>query len=108
MLTLIAALAILAVIAIATAIPPSDQLNPSSRSAGTLGTLALYTWLSDLGVNGSRAAARPPAQRPPQPCVALRRHARAPAPPHRVPKPRRQARPADLEAQVREPGVQRQ
>ena len=54
MLTLIAALAILAVIAIATAIPPSDQLNPSSRSAGTLGTLALYTWFSNLGLDVSR------------------------------------------------------
>ena len=50
-LTLIAALCILAVIAISSAIPPNDQANPSSRSAGSLGTLALYTWFSDLGLN---------------------------------------------------------
>jgi len=37
---LIAALCILAVIAISSAIPPNDQTNPSSRSAGSLGTLA--------------------------------------------------------------------
>ncbi len=54
MLTLIAALAILAVVAISTAIPPNDQLNPSSRSAGSLGTLALYTWFSDLGLDVGR------------------------------------------------------
>ena len=54
MLTLIAALGILAVIAITTAIPPNDQVNPSSRSAGTLGTLALYTWYSNLGLNVDR------------------------------------------------------
>jgi len=53
-LVLIAALCILAVIAISTAIPPNDQLNPSSRSAGTLGTLALYTWFSDLGLDVGR------------------------------------------------------
>jgi hypothetical protein len=54
MLTLIAALAILAVIAITTAIPPNDQLNPSSRSAGSVGTLALYTWFSNLGLDVNR------------------------------------------------------
>ncbi len=54
MLTLVAALCILAVIAISTAIPPNDQLNPSSRSAGTLGTLALYTWFSNLGLDVGR------------------------------------------------------
>lgn len=54
MLTLMAALAILAVIAITTAIPPNDQLNPSSRSAGTMGTLALYTWFSNLGLDVNR------------------------------------------------------
>src|SRR5580700_10505138 len=54
MLTLIAALGILAVIAITTAIPPNDQVNPSSRSAGSLGTLALYTWYSNLGLNVDR------------------------------------------------------
>jgi hypothetical protein len=41
-LVLIAAICILAVIAVASAIPPNDETNPSSRSAGTLGTLALY------------------------------------------------------------------
>jgi hypothetical protein len=57
MLTLLAALAILAVIAISSAIPPNDQLNPSSRSAGSLGTLALYTWFSDLGLDVGRISA---------------------------------------------------
>jgi len=54
MLTLIVALSILAVIAITTAIPPNDQLNPSSRSAGSLGTLAMYTWFSNLGLDVGR------------------------------------------------------
>jgi len=54
MLTLIAALCILAVIAISSAIPPNDQTNPSSRSAGSIGTLALYTWFSDLGLDVGR------------------------------------------------------
>lgn len=54
MLTLITALCILAVIAISSAIPPNDQTNPSSRSAGSLGTLALYTWFSDLGLDVGR------------------------------------------------------
>ena len=45
---------ILAVIAISSAIPPNDQANPSSRSAGSLGTLALYTWFSDLGLDVGR------------------------------------------------------
>lgn len=58
MLTLIAALCILAVIAISSAIPPNDQTNPSSRSAGSLGTLALYTWFSDLGLDVSRISGR--------------------------------------------------
>ena len=62
MLTLLVALGILAVIAISTAIPPNDQLNPSSRSAGTLGTLALYTWFSNLGLDTSRISARRPAR----------------------------------------------
>ena len=53
-LVLVAALAILAVIAISSAIPPNDQANPSSRSAGTLGTLALYTWFSRLGLDVNR------------------------------------------------------
>lgn len=54
MLILIAALCILAVIAISSAIPPNDQANPSSRSAGSLGTLALYTWFSNLGLDVGR------------------------------------------------------
>jgi hypothetical protein len=54
MLVLIAALCILGVIAISSAIPPNDQANPSSRSAGTLGTLALYTWFSNLGLDVGR------------------------------------------------------
>jgi hypothetical protein len=53
-LVLIAAICILAVIAVAAAIPPNDATNPSSRSAGTLGTLALYTWFADLGLNVNR------------------------------------------------------
>lgn len=53
-LVLIAALCILVVISVAAAIPPNDQNNPSSRSAGTLGTLALYTWYSRLGLDVSR------------------------------------------------------
>ncbi len=53
-LVLIAALCILVVISVAAAIPPNDQSNPSSRSAGTLGTLALYTWFSRLGLDVSR------------------------------------------------------
>lgn len=54
LLVLIAAICILAVIAVAAAIPPNDETNPSSRSAGTLGTLALYTWFADLGLNVDR------------------------------------------------------
>jgi hypothetical protein len=54
MLVLIAAICVLAVIAIAAAVPPNDQTNPSSRSAGTLGTLALYTWFSRLGLDVDR------------------------------------------------------
>ena len=53
-LVLIAAVCILAVIAVAAAIPPNDQTNPSSRSAGTLGTLALYTWFARLGLDVNR------------------------------------------------------
>jgi hypothetical protein len=54
MLVLIAGICIIAIIAIAAAVPPSDQANPSSRSAGTLGTLALYTWFSQLGLDVNR------------------------------------------------------
>jgi hypothetical protein len=53
-LVLIAGICVLAVIAIAAAVPPNDQTNPSSRSAGTLGTLAMYTWFSRLGLDVSR------------------------------------------------------
>jgi uncharacterized protein DUF4350 len=56
MLILIAAIGILVVIAIAAAIPPNDAGNPSSRSAGKLGTLALYTWFSGLGLDVNRIA----------------------------------------------------
>ena len=54
MLVLIAGICVIAIIAIAAAVPPSDQTNPSSRSAGTLGTLALYTWFSRLGLDVNR------------------------------------------------------
>jgi hypothetical protein len=56
MVVLIAAIGILVVIAIAAAIPPNDAGNPSSRSAGKLGTLALYTWFSRLGFDVNRIA----------------------------------------------------
>jgi len=52
---LVAALVTLAVIAVASAgISNTDENNPSSRSAGKLGTLALYTWLQDLGLQVHR------------------------------------------------------
>jgi hypothetical protein len=54
LLVLLAGICILAIISIAAAIPPNDQANPSSRSAGSLGTLALYTWFSRLGLDVSR------------------------------------------------------
>ena len=54
MLVLIAGICVLAIIAIAAAVPPNDQTNPSSRSAGTLGSLALYTWFSRLGLDVNR------------------------------------------------------
>jgi hypothetical protein len=53
-LTLIAAICILVVIAVAAAVPPNDATNPSSRSAGTLGTLALFTWFTRLGLDVNR------------------------------------------------------
>ena len=53
-LVLIVALVVLMGISVAAAIPPNDQNNPSSRSPGTLGTLALYTWFSQLGIDVSR------------------------------------------------------
>jgi hypothetical protein len=53
LLVLIVALVVVGVIAYAVAVPP-DQGNPSSRSAGKLGTLAAYTWLQRLGLPVSR------------------------------------------------------
>ena len=53
---LLVALVLIGVIAVAGAVPPSDDSNPSSRSAGRLGTLALYTWLGRLGLSVSRVS----------------------------------------------------
>lgn len=53
---LLAGLVIVAVLAAISIAPPSDDSDPSSRSAGRLGTLALYTWLSDLGLPVSRVS----------------------------------------------------
>ena len=53
---LLVALVIIAVLAALAITPPSDDTNPSSRSAGKLGTLALYTWLGELGLNVSRVS----------------------------------------------------
>src|SRR5437868_6565831 len=50
------AMVVVAVLAVAIAIPPSDNCDPSSRSAGKLGTLALYTWLGRLGLSVSRVS----------------------------------------------------
>jgi len=47
---LFAAVAVLAVFAALSALPPDDQTDPSSRAAGKAGTLALYTWFDDLGL----------------------------------------------------------
>ncbi|HEX6538553.1 MAG TPA: DUF4350 domain-containing protein [Candidatus Dormibacteraeota bacterium] len=52
---LVSLLIIGALVAIAVT-PPADNSDPSSRSAGRLGTLALYTWLSDLGLDVSRVS----------------------------------------------------
>ncbi|MGH7687265.1 MAG: DUF4350 domain-containing protein [Candidatus Dormibacteria bacterium] len=51
---LLVALVIIAVLAAISVTPPSDDSDPSSRSAGKLGSLALYTWLGNLGLNVSR------------------------------------------------------
>jgi len=52
---LVAALAAIGVVAVATAnTSNTDQNDPSSRSSGRLGTLALYTWLDDLGLQVHR------------------------------------------------------
>ena len=53
---LLIALVIIAVLAALAITPPSDDADPSSRSAGKLGTLALYTWLGELGLNVSRVS----------------------------------------------------
>lgn len=53
---LLVALLVLGVLAVIGAGAPSDDGNPSSRSAGKLGTLALYTWLGKLGWNVSRVS----------------------------------------------------
>lgn len=53
---LLVALVIIAVLAALAITPPSDDADPSSRSAGKLGTLALYTWLGELGLNVSRVS----------------------------------------------------
>ena len=51
---LLVALVIIGVLTALAITPPSDDADPSSRSAGKLGTLALYTWLSELGLDTSR------------------------------------------------------
>ena len=53
---LLAALVIIGVLAALAITPPSDDADPSSRSAGKRGTLALYTWLGELGLNVSRVS----------------------------------------------------
>ena len=53
---LLSALVIVGVLAVIAAVPPSDDGNPSSRSAGKLGTLALYSWLGRLGLDVTRLA----------------------------------------------------
>jgi hypothetical protein len=51
---LLVGLVILGVLAFAVVGSPGDDVNPSSRSAGKHGTLALYTWLTRLGLPVSR------------------------------------------------------
>src|SRR5579884_3800991 len=51
---LLVALVVIAALAVYSAAAPSDNNDPSSRSAGKLGTLALYTWLQRLGLPVSR------------------------------------------------------
>lgn len=53
---LLVALVLIAVLAAISVTPPSDDSDPSSRSAGKLGTLALYTWLGNLGIDVSRVS----------------------------------------------------
>ncbi|MBV8300901.1 MAG: hypothetical protein JOY68_03145 [Candidatus Dormibacteraeota bacterium] len=54
LVVLVGALLVLAAIAVFSARPPSDDSDPSSRSAGKLGSLALYTWLQRLGLDTER------------------------------------------------------
>jgi hypothetical protein len=51
---LLVALAVIGVLVALAVIPPADDTDPSSRSAGKQGTLALYTWLGNLGLDVSR------------------------------------------------------
>lgn len=53
---LLIALALIAVFVAIAVTPPADDTNPSSRSAGKLGTLALYTWLGNLGLDVTRVS----------------------------------------------------
>jgi hypothetical protein len=53
---LLVALLIIGVLTAIAVTPPSDDADPSSRSAGKLGTLALYTWLGDLGLSVTRVS----------------------------------------------------
>lgn len=47
---LLVAIAILVAVTLVSTLPPRTEDDPSSRSAGRLGTLALYTWFDRLGV----------------------------------------------------------
>jgi len=47
---LLGALAVLVVLAVISAVPSASQSDPSSRAAGKLGTLALYSWFDRLGL----------------------------------------------------------
>lgn len=53
---LLAALVIIGLLVAVAVIPPADDTDPSSRSAGKLGSLALYTWLGNLGLDVSRVS----------------------------------------------------
>ncbi|TMB92655.1 MAG: DUF4350 domain-containing protein [Chloroflexi bacterium] len=49
-LVLLAAIAVLVAVTVVSTLPARTEGDPSSRSAGRLGTLALYTWFDRLGV----------------------------------------------------------
>jgi len=51
---LLAAIAVLIAVAVASSLPATDEGNPSSSSPGRLGTLALYTWMDRLGLQVHR------------------------------------------------------